>query len=351
VSNRAIVSLCAGALVSTLCLWYAFRGVDLPAVARHMGRVGWSWVAGSILLGWLSLVVRAVRWRLLLEAPRRIGLPSLVSATFIGMMANNILPARIGEVLRAWVLARREELPLPATLASIVLERLLDVIAALAILGIAAALVPDLGGEAAGLLRRTGVAILGLAGAVGAALVAAVRYRRAILERGARWVTRAGRAWPRRLVEVLGGFLDGLAALKGFRQVTGVAALSLLTWAVAIAAFQVLAGGFHLGLTPAQMALVFVFVLFGVAIPSAPGFVGTFHGFCVAALMMVAGTDAAVAAAYATLMHGSQWLAVTVAGLGFFVADRSLSWSKITGLASGGAAGSVAAGSERRPRC
>jgi len=91
-----------------------------------------------------------------------------------------------------------------------------------------------------------------------------------------------------------------------------------------------MAQGFHLDLTPAQTTLVFVIVLFGVAVPSAPGFVGTFHGFCVAGLSLVAGIEPTQAAAYATLLHGSQWLMTIAIGLGCLLTDRSLTWSGLT---------------------
>jgi uncharacterized membrane protein YbhN (UPF0104 family) len=84
--------------------------------------------------------------------------------------------------------------------------------------------------------------------------------------------------------------------------------------------------------TPAQTTLVFLVVLLGVAIPSAPGFVGTFHGFCVAGLAMVAGTEPTLAAAYATLLHGSHWLAINTVGIGCLLADRSVTWTGMTGL-------------------
>src|SRR5205807_73025 len=125
-----------GVLVSTACLWYALKDVNLSVMVRGMASVGVLWVVASVVAGLSSLVVRAIRWRVLLGAIRSVETGSLVSATFIGMMANNLLPARLGEVVRAWVLARREEMPVPTVLASIMVERLLDVLAALTILGL-----------------------------------------------------------------------------------------------------------------------------------------------------------------------------------------------------------------------
>jgi len=332
VLRHALASLLLGILISAGCLWYAFHGVDLSAMAAGIGQVGLAWVLTSVTGALLGLIIRAFRWRLLLAGGSAIGLWSLVSATFIGIMANNLLPARLGEVVRAWVLARRERTPVPTVLASIVVERLLDVVAALALLGLALAVSSDLGGGAASTLKQTGQAVL-LAVAVGvSALLITVHFRERLLRVGEGWTVRAGHPWTSGGMELIKRFLEGLYVLRGGLHAMAVAGLSLLVWVVAIASFHVMAKGFHLGLTLVQTTLVFVIVLFGIALPSTPGFVGTFHGFCVAGLAMVAGTEPTLAAAYATLLHGSHWLSINAVGIGCLAVDRSLTWSGIAGL-------------------
>jgi hypothetical protein len=332
VLNRVLISLIIGSLVSVACFWYAFRGVDLSAMAAGMELVNPLWILASVGGALLGLIVRAFRWRLLLVGGTTIGSWSLVSATFIGIMANNVLPARFGEVVRAWVLARRERTSVPTVLASIVVERLLDVVAALALLGLALAVSSDLGGGAANTLKQTGQAVL-MAVATGvSALLIAVHFRERLLKVGEGWAVRSRRPWSSGSLELIKRFLEGLCVLRSGLHAMAVAGLSLLVWVVAIASFHVMARGFQLGLTPVQTTLVFVVVLFGMAIPSAPGFVGTFHGFCVAGLAMVAGTEPTPAAAYATLLHGSHWLSINAVGLGCLLADRSLTWNGLSGM-------------------
>lgn len=298
-------------------------------MVRGMASVGLTWVIASVVAGLSSLVVRAIRWRVLLGGIKSMEMGPLVSATFVGMMANNLLPARLGEVVRAWVLARREAIPVPTVLASIMVERLLDVLAALTILGLCLAALPELGGSAIGLLKQAGLVVLMVVAAGLAGLWLVLRFRERLLRACGRWSIQQGRTWLSRGLELLRRFIQGLCVFQSGSQTAIVAGLSLLTWAVAIASFQVLAEGFGLGLKPLQTALVFVIVLFGIAVPSAPGFVGTFHGFCVAGLGMVAGIEPTQAAAYATLLHGSQWVAVNVVGVGCLLADRSLTWAGV----------------------
>src|SRR2546425_1043920 len=256
VTRHTVWGLIVGSLISAACLWYAFKGVNLSAVASAMGRVGVLWIVASVVVGLSSLVIRAIRWQVLLGAIRSVETRPLVSATFVGMMANNLLPARLGEVVRAWVLARREAIPLPTVLASILVERLLDVLAALTILGLCLASLPDLGGSAAGLLKGTGsVVLLVVSGGV-AALFIAVRLRERLLQAGERWSRRLDRAWVSRGLELLRRFVEGLCVFRSGAQFALAFGLSLVIWTVSIACFHVLAEGVGLGLTPLQMALV-----------------------------------------------------------------------------------------------
>ncbi len=332
VNRRTLAGLIIGIFISGACLWYAFRGVDLAAMISEIGQVGVAWVLSSVACSLLSLVVRAVRWRVLLAGIKVVGTGSLLSATFIGFMVNNVLPGRLGEMVRAWVLARREQMSVSTVLASVILERLLDVIAALMILGLCLAMAPDLGGEAAKFLRRTGLVVMLLMAIGVSILLLVVRFRERLLCAVERWSTRV--RWRRmpRAIELLSRFLDGFCVLRSFPQAVSVAALSFLVWGTAIASFYVLAKGFGLSLTLVQTTLVFVIVLLGIALPSAPGSIGTFHGFVVAGLVLVAGTESTVAAGYATVLHGSHWLAITGVGIVCLAADRSLTWATVGGF-------------------
>jgi hypothetical protein len=332
VRKHALASLLLGLLLSGAGMWYALRGVDLVAMVQGMGRIGALWVIGSVAAGLFSLVLRAIRWRFLLDASRPVGVGPLVSATFIGIMANNLLPARLGEAVRAWVLAKHQRRPVPTVFASILVERLLDVIMLLILFGFAMFASPALDSGTVVRFRATGLVVLGAVTLGLVALALAVRYRARLAEVEARWVEEQKPAWRCRLIGLVHRFVEGLWVLRGITHMLVVAALSVCVWGASIASFQVLADGFDLGLTITQTTLVFGIVAFGIAIPSAPGFIGTFHGFCVAGLTLVAGTDSTTALAYATVLHGSQWLTINVIGLGYLLALRSVAWPELTRL-------------------
>jgi hypothetical protein len=329
VNSRQLFSLVIGIGVSAICLWAAFRQVDLPKMAAGIQDVDLWWIFASVLAAFSSLVLRAFRWKVLLSEVKAIRFHSLVSAIFIGMMANNLLPARLGEVVRAWVIARRESSPVATVLATIVVERVVDVVALLFFLGLGLLVVSGLSAETMGMLRNAGVVMMLMLSVAGVGLLTVVRYRVRLFSRLEQWQGATRRRWILQGVDVAHRFVEGLVILRGVKVIAMLSGLSILIWGMAVVSFYILANGFPFSLSYGQSILVFVIVLFGIAIPSAPGFVGTFHGFCVAGLALVAEVDPTSAAAYATLLHGSHWLAITVLGMVYLMADRSMAWSDL----------------------
>ncbi len=334
--KSALASLLVGGVVSALCLWYAFRGVRPAELWEGAIAVGPMWLLLSVLAALANLLVRAARWQLLLPSLPSIRFAPLASATFIGIMANNLLPARMGEVIRAWTIARQESAPMPTILGSVVIERMLDGLTTLLILGVCAALWTHPKAELSRVLQQTGLIITFVAAVALMGLVAIVRYRERVLDLFSRLARLSGPRWGPRAIELLDRFLHGLCVFSNGTQTAAVCGLSVAAWSLLILSFHLLAVGFALPVTPIQTALVFVIIMLGIAIPSAPGFVGTFHGFCVVGLSLVADVDAPKAAAYATVLHGSQWLTINVIGLVCLMRSGTISWSGMTQLAKRG---------------
>src|SRR5207244_7849345 len=128
--------------------------VEALAHSRGIGFVGL--MAFTVLGFW----IRAFRWRWLIAAPRPPSNGRLFSATMVGFMANNLLPFRLGEFVRPMVLGRREALSRTRLLATIVVERVIDMITLLAIFGVALLLHPISSDTAAGRLTNAGAAVL-----------------------------------------------------------------------------------------------------------------------------------------------------------------------------------------------
>jgi len=124
--KRSTLMLWLGAGVSMLFLGLLLRKIDGRQLVDALQRLDWRYLAAAVAATFVSYWLRAVRWRLLLLHERPLPLGSLYPAVVIGYMANNLFPARLGEFVRAWVLAEREQLKVGSVFASLVIDRMLD---------------------------------------------------------------------------------------------------------------------------------------------------------------------------------------------------------------------------------
>ncbi|MGH7741734.1 MAG: lysylphosphatidylglycerol synthase transmembrane domain-containing protein, partial [Candidatus Eiseniibacteriota bacterium] len=139
---KRLVQLLLGLAVSGVCVWISMRDIDLASVWSALRHSSWLGFLAAMALTLIGFWLRAIRWRLLIGGTRRLSTGSLFSATMIGFMTNNVLPFRLGELVRPWVLARREHLSKTTLLATVVVERAVDMLTLLAILGVALAVYP-----------------------------------------------------------------------------------------------------------------------------------------------------------------------------------------------------------------
>lgn len=308
-----------GIAVSVLLLWWVLRGVELAAVwagIRGM-HVGWFLAAIAVTTGGFAL--RALRWRILL-APIRpdTRFRSRFQAVCIGFMGNNLLPARAGEFARVYAFSRMEPVTVSGALGSLVVERFLDGITILFLLALvmAAPGFPSdvtLGGRPVGTAMGA-VSVLLLAVMLPVVLVL-VWPRPAV--RSAEWVARripGGKGDV--LVGALEAFLDGLAALRNPRFLVPALAWSLVFWLWHSWSFWL---GFRaFGIEADFMAALFLnaVLAFFVAVPSSPGFFGTFHAGAIVGLSVYGVAEDRVLA-FAFGQHLGGFIPVTLMGLWF----------------------------------
>lgn len=259
----------------------------------------------SVLLAPVGLWARARRWRYLF--PPRSNPPGLVPAVMIGYMANNVLPLRAGEVVRVYVVARRWGHGFWTTLATLVVERVLDSLAIVLILALMIPFitVPGIFQWAAGVLFAIDLA--GIAVLVGMAAAPA---------RSRRIVERLTRRWPRLQERALGILATFVRGLEGIR--TPAHTVPLLAWTVVVWTIPALAGWTALKALDLHLPFlagwtVLAFVGLGVSIPSAPGYVGVFHA-AAALAAEIFGVSQPAAVGFALIFHAAQYIPVTLVG-------------------------------------
>jgi hypothetical protein len=269
-------------------------------------------VVGFIVV---DVLVRALRWQRLLAPIRHVAYRPVLAYLLVGYLANNVLPARLGELVRSHYLGDREGMSRTTTLGTVVVERVVDTAVVVAIAAFAI-LVLNVRGvvTSAVLIGGAIVAILIVGLAIG---VAAHRLPGA--EAAAQWASR----WPR-LGELVTKLRSGLAVAGRPRTLFEALALSVAAWAATLLAFAAAGQAVGLELRIGEAALLSSGVALASAIPSGPGYLGTYE-LAAVKIAEALGLPTDEAFAIALLVHASI-LAVT--SIGGAVALARLGWRR-----------------------
>lgn len=323
-------------LLTVGLLAFFLRGVDRSAVwaaTRHAdGRL----LALAIVVVLVTYALRAFRWQYLL-AP--IGPTHFVTAfqtTVIGFAASFLLPARPGEVLRPYLLARREGLPPAAAFATIILERLLDLVTVLLLFGVFVVLVdpatlagdPELYGRV-----KAGGLLAGAASVAGLAVFFALAGHP---DRLGRLALRVERVLPAKLARAVAAFVEafaqGLAVMRQPGRLVVSLLLSIPLWLSIAAGIWLTSRAFHMTFGYLGSFLVMTLLVVGVAVPT-PGQVGGFHAMYKIGVVTFFGVPLATAVGAAIVLHAVSFVPVTLLGL-VFMAREGLSLGRMRELAA-----------------
>lgn len=313
--RRRLIAI-ASVLVSLGLLYWVLRGTSLAEILAHLREARPGPLVAGVGVATATFGVRTVRWRVLLRA--RDGGPvswlALWHATAMGFMANNTLPLRLGEVLRSYAASRLGRVPLTTALSSIAVERALDLLTLVALLGFAllrAGLPADtviLGARLDTLALRAGIlCVLIFAAALFVVLFPLLTEK----------LIRLVFPFPR-LADKLVGLVEGLR--RGFQVLQSPSRLalavfwSLVFWLMNAASFYVAFSAFGITVGFAGALLVQSLLAFGIAAPSSPGYFGVFE-FVVAAALALFGVPKAVGVAYGITFHIATFIPITLLGL------------------------------------
>ncbi len=297
-----------GAVFTLVSLYLAFRGIHFHQVVDVLRQARYGWAVPVVGATLLSIWLRALRWKLMLEPVKPVSVRKSFSATMIGFMANNVLPMRLGELVRAYSLGRNSGVSKSSAFATIVVERAFDLLAILLFLGVM-------------LMRYTFARWVQVTGYVALAaclalflVMALLRWKRAATMRVFNFFTsRLPETLEVKVNGLMHRFLDGLEVLSRGRHLIWITFLSLATWlAMALSYYFTF---FAFGLAPPLHASVVMVVVTALAVmlPSGPGFVGTFELGAKYGLMLF-GVSEQTAVSYAIFYHAVQFFPVTLIG-------------------------------------
>jgi glycosyltransferase 2 family protein len=323
----------AGVAISAVFLWLALRGLALRDVWASLRTANFAWLIPGVAVYFVGVWARAWRWHYLLRPLKSISTRAMFPIVTIGYMGNNIYPARAGEVLRAYVLRREQGVPVSASLATIVVERIFDGVVMLMFVFFNLGGLARLTGSSgfAGSIQSLAVAgTLVFALALGAFLLAAI-FPHQSLGLYTRFVAPRLPARVReKATSLLVSFWTGLEALRSPRNILMVFVTSIVIWLLETGKYWFVMHAFDFsGYTGGFFGLMLMngIVNLATTIPSAPGYVGTFDTPGIAVLSAY-GVDPAVAAGYTLTLHAALWLPITLLGA-YYMARMGLKWDRV----------------------
>ncbi len=290
--------------------WVVTQVGDLARTAESIRSAQYWYILPALVAYFAGVWVRAFRWRVLLAPVKLISSGRLFPVIVIGYMANDVLPARMGEFVRVYALGERESVSKTSALATIVVERIFDGLAMLIFMAVVSLLVPF--DEQ---LRRVALftgALFGLLVVFVLILAVTPRQSSAVAARLFKLMP-VSLATP--LNKLFSAGLAGLAVMRSPGAVAKVLSLSVTAWLCETAMYYLLALGFFAAVPVEAMLLTVAVANLGTMIPSSPGYVGTFHALGVFALG-VFGLPADVSLAYITILHLT--LIIPISLLGFY---------------------------------
>lgn len=306
----------AGILVSIFFVYLAVRRVDLGEAARALGDVRPGWLLAATLVYLSNFPIRGLRWRGILRGQKKLSLKEIMVPVLVGHMANNVLPARTGELYRAHFLGRRAGMSRSGAAGSIVVERTFDGLMLVCLILLILSLFPQ--------TRFLGGVVL-VTGAIFVALAVFVLLYSLVAENADRIIHRAIGLLPQKFSGAVGHRLDaflkgirGVSTLRGCAEAVGY---TVLIWILESAAIALAIIAFGVILPLGGYLLVFTLASLGTTLPSGPGYVGPYQYAFVLGLGIFAvseETALAVSVAAQVALLGS----ITLIGLALLWKDR-----------------------------
>ncbi len=309
-----------GIVISVAFLYFALHNLRLGEVWQEARTAKLGWIVPGVLVYFFGVWARTWRWDYLLRPMKRIPLRRLFPVVVIGYMGNNVYPARAGELIRAYVLRRREGVSISGSLATIIVERVFDGLVMLLFVFIGLPFFPM-----PSWLQMMVIAMsLLFFGALIVFVLLAVKVDWA--EWAYTWII--DRLVPERFQESVRGFAErfliGLHSLRSGRDVLMLFLTSVIIWLAETVKYWFVMHAFNFTVPFWVLMLMNGIVNLATTIPSSPGYVGTFDAPGIE-ILSTFGIQRSLAASYTLVLHAALWLPITLLGL-FYMSRESVSW-------------------------
>ena len=316
-----------GILISAVLLYFALRGLQLELVWESIKGAHYIWLIPGIAVYFLGVWVRSWRWHYMLRPLKKIPTRTMFPIVTIGYMGNNIYPARAGEVLRAVILKQREDVPVSASLATVIVERVFDGVVMLAFVFLNLGELAKLTSDSGFIGNIQQIAFWGAIVFIGALIVflLAAMFPQ-ITQKIADWII--NRFLPARIREktsrITERFLTGLESLRSPQEALMIFFTSVIIWLLETGKYWFVMHAFDFEVSFLALMLMNGIVNLATTIPSAPGYLGTFDAPGIA-LLSTYGVPPEMATSYTLVLHAALWFPITALGA-FYYLRQPLRW-------------------------
>ncbi len=344
--DKHTVIIVVGIIISVVCSWLFARHIEWGVLAESLKQANVFYIIVTIVILMASYVVRALRWQSLMMPLKKIPLMNVFSATMIGFFANSVLPARAGELIKPVMLAKKENIKITSSLATVFLERIFDLLGLVVFTIVILMVIPTPGQDKTiehqivntaveqpaedwhdngehkdktsfieSLKRWVGIFIAFGVGAI-TALALLVAYPARISNVLHKIFAIFPRTIADKLEEFLASFLSGLEILGNAKHVAWILFLTVVLWVSIALQVYILGFAFDIGLPFNGACLVTVCIAFAVALPQAPGYIGVFH-LAVQKTLAIFSIDLALSQSYAITLWTVSIIPTVLVGLLF----------------------------------
>ncbi len=313
--GKNTIKLIVGLLISGLFLYLAFGKIDFVHLKKAFLEANYWLLIPATIVQLFSHWLRSMRWRYFLKPIKSVPVNSLFSATMIGYMMNSVLPAHLGELFRAAIIGKRENIPGSSVLASIVIERIIDILSLLVVLILALLVYPF-----PDWVTQSGYILFLLAVGLFFFLFLLKQQNKFTVKLLDFFLRLIPKKIAKRIEEMLKSFIEGI---NGFEKKTDYIVIfihSILIWACYWLVLHIICYAFNLfelfNINAVSSLVLLVITTVSILIPSSPGYVGTYHYLCQLSLSLF-GVPRAIGLSFAFVAHANALLPTALIGVIF----------------------------------
>lgn len=300
-----------GIVLGIVLIYFSVRGINFNETLSHLKKINLYYAALSLFFIVLMQALRSYRWGVILQPMEKISQFTLFAVTSVGFLAIAAIPARIGELARPYLIAKKSSIKMSSALGTVIVERVMDSLAVLTIT-IAVLILQDLPSW----MIKSGILFFIVTVLMIASIIGLIWRREAAIKIIDGILRRLHGKLAQKVNNVIHHFIDGFQVITDVKRLLYLLFLSAVVWLVDVAAIYALLLAFGFDLPVLAAFVIMVILIAGIAIPTAPGFIGNWHYACILALSLfnIAKPEAF---SFALVYHFLSMIVLIVLGVGF----------------------------------